>query len=94
MSIQLSDHFTYRKLSAFVLPTIAMMVLTSVYTMVDALFISHYAGKIALAAVNFVFPVIMLLGGLGFMFGTGGTALVAKTFGQGTVLGPSVILRR
>jgi putative MATE family efflux protein len=60
-----------------------MMVLTSVYTMVDALFISHYAGEIALAAVNFVFPVIMLLGGLGFMFGTGGTALVAKTFGQG-----------
>ena len=83
MSIQLSDHFTYRKLAAFVLPTIAMMVLTSVYTMVDALFISHYAGEIALAAVNFVFPGIMLLGGLGFMFGTGGTALVAKTFGQG-----------
>lgn len=83
MSIQLSDHFTYRKLSAFVLPTIAMMVLTSVYTMVDALFISHYVGDIALAAVNFVFPVIMLLGGLGFMFGTGGTALVAKTFGEG-----------
>ena len=83
MSIQLSDHFTYRKLAAFVLPTIAMMVLTSVYTMVDALFISHYAGEIALAAVNFVFPVIMLLGGLGFMFGTGGSALVAKTFGQG-----------
>lgn len=83
MSIQLSDHFTYRKLAAFVLPTIAMMVLTSVYTMVDALFISHYAGEIALAAVNFVFPVIMLLGGVGFMFGTGGTALVAKTFGQG-----------
>ncbi len=83
MSIQLSDHFTYGKLSSFVLPTIAMMVLTSVYTMVDALFISHYVGEIALAAVNFVFPVIMLLGGLGFMFGTGGTALVAKTFGQG-----------
>jgi putative MATE family efflux protein len=83
MNIQLSDHFTYRKLSAFVLPTIAMMVLTSVYTLVDALFISHYVGEIALAAVNFVFPVIMLLGGLGFMFGTGGTALVAKTLGQG-----------
>ena len=82
MSIQLSDHFTYRRLSAFVIPTIAMMVLTSVYTMVDALFISHYVGDIALAAVNFVFPVIMLLGGLGFMFGTGGTALVAKTLGQ------------
>ena len=83
MNIPLSDHFTYRKLGAFVWPTIAMMVLTSVYTMVDALFISHYAGETALAAVNFVFPVIMLLGGLGFMFGTGGTALVAKTFGQG-----------
>ena len=83
MSIQLSDHFTYRKLSAFVLPTIAMMVLTSMYTMVDALFISHFVGEIALAAVNFVFPVIMLMGGLGFMLGTGGTALVAKTFGQG-----------
>lgn len=83
MNIRLSDHFTYRKLTAFVLPTIGMMVLTSVYTMVDALFISHYVGDTALAAVNFVFPVIMLLGGLGFMFGTGGTALVAKTFGQG-----------
>lgn len=83
MAVQISDHFTYRKLFAFVVPPIAMMILTSVYTMVDALFISHYVGEIALAAVNFVFPVIMLLGGLGFMFGTGGTALVAKTLGQG-----------
>lgn len=83
MSVQLSDHFTYRKLFSFVLPPIAMMLLTSVYTAVDGLFISHFVGKTALAAANFVFPVIMLMGGLGFMFGTGGTALVAKTLGQG-----------
>lgn len=82
-SVQLSDHFTYRKLFAFVLPPIAMMLLTSVYTMVDGLFVSHFVGKTAFAALNFVFPVVMLLGGLGFMFGTGGTALVAKTLGQG-----------
>lgn len=86
MSVQLADHFTYRKLFAFVLPPIAMMLLTSVYTMVDALFISHYVGEIAFAAVNFVFPVIMLLGGVGFMLGTGGTALVAKTLGEGDAL--------
>ncbi len=83
MQVQLSDHFTYRKLFAFVLPPIAMMLLTSVYTMVDGLFVSHFVGKTAFAALNFVFPVVMLLGGLGFMFGTGGTALVAKTLGQG-----------
>lgn len=81
--VQLSAHFTYRKLFAFVLPPIAMMLLTSVYTMVDGLFVSHFVGKTAFAALNFVFPVVMLLGGLGFMFGTGGTALVAKTLGQG-----------
>lgn len=83
MQVQLSDHFTYRKLFAFVLPPIAMMLLTSVYTMVDGLFVSHFVGKTAFASLNFVFPVVMLLGGLGFMFGTGGTALVAKTLGQG-----------
>ncbi|MDO5463426.1 MAG: MATE family efflux transporter [Akkermansia sp.] len=83
MQVQLSDHFTYRKLFAFVLPPIGMMLLTSVYTMVDGLFVSHFVGKTAFAAVNFVFPVVMLLGGLGFMFGAGGTALVAKTLGQG-----------
>lgn len=83
MAVQLSDHFTYRKLLAFVLPPIGMLLLTSVYTLVDGLFVSHYVGKIAFAAVNFVFPVIMLMGGLGFMFGTGGTALVAKTLGEG-----------
>lgn len=83
MSVQLSDHFTYRRLFAFVLPPIGMMLLTSVYTLADGLFVSHYVGKTAFAAVNFVFPVLMLMGGLGFMFGTGGTALVAKTLGAG-----------
>ena len=83
MSVQLSDHFTYRKLFAFVLPPIAMMLLTSVYTMVDGLFVSHFVGKTAFAAVNFVFPVVILMAGVGSMFGTGGTALVAKTLGQG-----------
>ncbi len=83
MAVQLSDHFTYRKLFAFVLPPIAMMLLTSVYTMVDGLFVSHFVGKTAFAAVNFVFPVVILMAGVGSMFGTGGTALVAKTLGQG-----------
>lgn len=83
MAVQLSDHFTYRKLFAFVLPPIAMILLTSVYTMVDGLFVSHFVGKTAFAAVNFVFPVVILMSGLGSMFGTGGTALVAKTLGQG-----------
>lgn len=83
MAVQLSDHFTYRKLFTFVLPPIAMMLLTSVYTMVDGLFVSHFVGKTAFAAVNFVFPVVILMAGLGSMFGTGGTALVAKTLGQG-----------
>lgn len=83
MTVQLSDHFTYRKLFAFVLPPVAMMLLTSVYTMADGLFVSHYVGKTAFAAVNFVFPVVILMAGLGSMFGTGGTALVAKTLGQG-----------
>lgn len=83
MAVQLSDHFTYRKLFTFVLPPIAMMLLTSVYTMVDGLFVSHFVGKTAFAAVNFVFPVVILMAGVGSMFGTGGTALVAKTLGQG-----------
>ena len=83
MAVQLSDHFTYRKLFTFVLPPIAMMLLTSVYTMVDGLFVSHFVGKTAFAAVNFVFPVVILMAGAGSMFGTGGTALVAKTLGQG-----------
>ncbi len=81
--IQLSDHFNYRKLLRFVLPSIMMMVFTSMYGVVDGLFVSNYAGKTSFAAINLVMPFIMVLGGLGFMVGTGGTALVAKVLGEG-----------
>ena len=81
--IQLSDHFTYKKLLRFVLPSIVMMVFTSIYGVVDGLFVSNYAGKTAFAAINLVMPFIMVLGGLGFMVGTGGTALVSKVLGEG-----------
>ncbi len=81
--IQLSDHFTYRKLLQFVLPSIVMMVFTSIYGVVDGLFVSNYAGKTAFASINLVMPFIMVLGGIGFMIGTGGTALVSKVLGKG-----------
>ena len=81
MKVNLSDHFTYRKLLNFVLPSIVMMVFTSIYGVVDGLFVSNYAGKTAFAAINLVMPFIMVLGGMGFMIGTGGTALVAKVLG-------------
>ena len=81
--IQLSDHFTYRKLLQFVLPSIVMMVFTSIYGVVDGLFVSNYAGKTAFASINLVMPFIMVLGGIGFMIGTGGTALVSKALGEG-----------
>lgn len=80
--IQLSDHFTYRKLFQFTLPSIVMMVFTSIYGVVDGYFISNYAGKTAFASVNLVMPFIMILGGMGFMIGTGGTALVSAVLGQ------------
>jgi len=83
MKIQLSDHFTYKMLLRFVLPSIIMMVFTSIYGVVDGLFVSNYAGKTSFAAINLVMPFIMVLGGLGFMVGTGGTALVAKVLGEG-----------
>ena len=83
MKVNLSDHFTYRKLLSFVLPSIVMMVFTSIYGVVDGLFVSNYAGKTAFAAINLVMPFIMVLGGMGFMTGTGGTALVAKVLGEG-----------
>ena len=83
MKVNLSDHFTYRKLLSFVLPSIVMMVFTSIYGVVDGLFVSNYAGKTAFAAINLVMPFIMVLGGMGFMIGTGGTALVAKVLGEG-----------
>ncbi|WP_461899613.1 MATE family efflux transporter [Roseburia intestinalis] len=83
MKIQLSDHFSYRKLLKFTLPSIAMMIFTSIYSVVDGFFISNFAGKIPFAAINLIMPVLMILGTVGFMFGTGGTALVALTYGEG-----------
>lgn len=81
--IQLSDHFTYGKLLRFVYPSIMMMIFTSIYGVVDGLFVSNFVGKTSFAAVNLVMPFVMLFGGIGFMLGTGGTALVAMTLGEG-----------
>lgn len=83
MTIQLSDHFTYRKLLRFVVSPVVMMVFTSIYGVVDGLFVTNCVGKTPFAAINFIMPFLMLLGGFGFMFGTGGSALVAKTVGEG-----------
>ena len=83
MKIQLSDHFTYGKLMRFTFSSIAMMIFTSVYGVIDGLFVSNYVGKTPFAALNFIYPVIMMLGAVGFMFGTGGTALVAIALGEG-----------
>lgn len=83
MNIQLSDHFTYTKLIQFVLPSIGMMIFTSIYGVVDGLFISNFVGKTAFAAVNLIIPFTIVLGAIGFMLGTGGNALVAKTLGEG-----------
>ena len=83
MNIQLSDHFTYKKLLMFAAPSIFMMIFTSIYSIVDGFFVSNFVGKIPFAAVNFIMPVLMILGALGTMFGTGGSALVAKTLGEG-----------
>lgn len=83
MKIQLSDHFTYKRLIHFVLPSIVMMVFTSVYGVVDGLFVSNYAGKTPFAAVNLIMPVIMIMGTIGLMIGTGGSAIVSKTLGEG-----------
>ncbi len=81
--IQLSDHFTYRHLLRFTMPTIGMMICTSVYSVVDGFFVSNFAGKTPFAAVNLIMPVLMILSTIGLMFGTGGSAIVAKTFGEG-----------
>ena len=82
-NIRLSDHFTYSKLLRFTLPSIVMMVFTSIYGVVDGLFVSNFVGKTAFASVNLVMPFVMILGGMGFMIGTGGTALVSKILGEG-----------
>lgn len=81
--IQLSDHFTYQKLLRFAFAPIMMMVFTSIYGVVDGLFVSNFVGKVPFAAINLIMPFTMVLGGLGFMVGTGGSALVAKTLGEG-----------
>lgn len=81
--IRLSDHFTYARLVRFVLPSIVMMIFTSIYGVVDGLFVSNFVGKTPFAALNLVMPVIMILGAVGFMIGTGGSALIAKVYGEG-----------
>lgn len=83
MKIKLSDHFTYKRLIKFVAPSIFMMVFISIYGVIDGLFISRCVGKTAFASINLIMPFIMVLGGMGFMIGTGGTALVAKVLGEG-----------
>lgn len=83
MKIHLSDHFSYGRLIRFTLPSIAMMIFTSIYGVVDGFFVSNFAGKIPFAAVNLIMPALMILSTVGFMFGTGGTAIVSKGFGEG-----------
>jgi len=83
MNIRLSDHFTYKKLFMFTLPSIAMMIFTSIYGIVDGYFVSNFAGKTPFAAVNLIMPFIMILSTVGFMLGAGGSALVSKTMGEG-----------
>ncbi len=83
MRIQLSNHFSYKKLIKFTLPSIAMMIFTSIYGVVDGFFVSNFAGKTPFAAVNLILPFLMIVATVGMMFGTGGTAIVAKTFGEG-----------
>lgn len=81
--IQLSDHFTYGRLLRFTLPSIIMMIFTSVYSIVDGFFVSNFAGKTPFAALNLIMPFLMILSTVGFIFGTGGSAIVAKTLGEG-----------
>ena len=83
MKIQLSEHFTYKKLLLFTLPSIVMMIFTSIYSVVDGFFVSNYVGKTPFTAVNFITPFLMIIGAIGFMFGTGGSALISKTMGEG-----------
>lgn len=83
MKIQLSDHFTYKRLLKFTLFSIIMMVVSSIYGIVDGLFVSNFIGTTAFSAINFIWPVIMILATIGFMLGTGGSALVSKTLGEG-----------
>ena len=81
--IKLSDHFTAGRLFRFVLPSVAMMVFISIYGVVDGFFVSNFAGKTSFASINLIMPFVMILGGVGFMVGTGGTALVSQKLGEG-----------
>ena len=81
--IQLSDHFTYARLLRFVFPSIVMMIFTSIYGVVDGLFVSNYVGKTPFAALNLIYPFLMIMGAVGFMFGTGGSAVVSQALGEG-----------
>ena len=83
MAIQLNDHFTYKKLFKAVVPSVLMMLFISIYSIVDGLFVSNVVGDTAFASLNLVYPVLMIVGGVGFMIGTGGSALVSKTLGEG-----------
>lgn len=83
MNIQLSDHFTYRRLIRFTISTVLMLICTSMYSIVDGLFVSNYVGKMPFAATNLIWPVSMGIAAIGFMLGTGGSAIVAKTLGEG-----------
>ncbi len=83
MTVSLSDHFSYQKLLRFVAPSILMMIVTSIYSIVDGFFVSNFVGKNPFVALNLIFPVIMALAAFGFMIGTGGSALIAKTLGEG-----------
>ena len=83
MKIQLSDHFTTPRLLRFVFPSIMMMIFTSIYGVVDGLFVSNFVGKTPFAALNLIMPFLMLFGAIGFMLGAGGSAIVAKHLGEG-----------
>ena len=83
MHIQLSDHFTYPRLLRFVMPSIVMMVFTSIYSVVDGLFVSNLVGKVPFAAINLIMPFLMALSVIGFMVGTGGSAIVSRSLGEG-----------
>mgnify|MGYP002538096100 CR=1 FL=1 len=91
--MQLSQHFTCRRLLRYCLPSIIMMVFTSVYGVVDGFFVSNFAGKTPFAAVNFIMPILMILGCAGFMFGTGGSALIGMRWAKGTTKRPTIFFR-
>ena len=90
MDIQLSEHFNYRKLIRFTWPSVVMMIFTSIYSVVDGIFVSNFVGKTPFAAINLMMPLLMVLGAVGFMLGTGGSALVAKTLGYSIGSSPIV----